>query len=135
MPQSKKYKNKYRSEPNRWQFWDYSAPGSYFITICINNRECILGNIIEGKMYLSEYGEIVRNEFLKIPEYHKRVLLNVWIVMPNHVHCIITLGGYDFDNSGCNVGNGCVGKIHEFSLPTQYQPLRNQPTPPTLDDI
>ena len=33
----KKYKNQYRIEPNRWQYWDYSAPGNYFITIITQN--------------------------------------------------------------------------------------------------
>ena len=57
-----KYRNKYRIESNRWQYWDYSAQGGYFITMCIENREAILGKIIDGKMHLSEYGEIVKND-------------------------------------------------------------------------
>jgi len=107
-----KFQNKYRIEPNRWQLWDYSAPGSYFITICIKNREKILGHVENKQMQLSQFGELVKNEFQKIPEYHQRAFLDVWVVMPNHVHCIITLGDYD----GIAVGGG-VEKIHEFSLP------------------
>ena len=34
------------------------------------------------------------------PEYHKRVKLYEWIVMPNHVYCVIVLGDYGFDNRG-----------------------------------
>ena len=30
--------------------FDYSAPGSYFITICTSNRECLLGNVVVVKM-------------------------------------------------------------------------------------
>ncbi len=100
-----KYKNKYRIESNRLQLWDYSSPGSYFITICIAERKCILGNVRDAKMELSELGRIVESEFLKIPEYHKRVLLDTWVIMPNHVHCIITLGNYNFDNGISSIGD------------------------------
>lgn len=110
---AEKYHNKYRIESNRWPYWDYSAPGSYFITICTQNRSCIFGTISAGKMILSAYGEIVENEFLKIPTYHQRAGLDAHVVMPNHVHCIITLGD---DNAG-DGGGGDVEKIHEFSLP------------------
>jgi len=123
---SEKFKNKYRIDSNRWQFWDYSAPGSYFLTVCIFGRACILGDIVGGKIKLSRYGEIIKNEFPKIPEYRPRASLDVWVVMPNHVHCIITLGDYDFHNGISTVvantdidlnTHVLVEKIHEFSLP------------------
>ena len=87
----KKFQNKYRIESNRWQFWDYSAPGSYFITICIIDREEILGSIKNNKIQLSEYGKIVKSEILKIPEYNNRIISDEWVIMPNHIHFIITL--------------------------------------------
>ncbi|MBN1650651.1 MAG: hypothetical protein JW857_04955 [Bacteroidales bacterium] len=110
-----KFKNKYRIEPNRLQYWDYSAPGNYFITIITENRNCIFGTIKNGLMQLSKYGRIVENEFLKINHYNKRVQLDEYIVMPNHVHCIITLTDYN-DDENENVGGIAVEKIHEFSL-------------------
>lgn len=137
----KKFKNKYRIEPNRWQFWDYSAPASYFITICISLRQCILGEIINSNMVLSEYGNIVETEIKKIPEYHKRALLDEWVIMPNHIHCIITLGDYNFENGISVVGDGRddgdggnVEKIHEFSLDEikQYRKQRRKMIIPKL---
>lgn len=125
-----KFRNKYRVASNRWQFWDYSAPAHYFITICIAGRQCILGNVLNKKMRLSEYGRIVENEFQKIPQYHKRVVLDEWVVMPNHIHCIITLGDYDFDNGVSLFDNNNVAKIHEFSLLPSF-PLQN----PTIEQI
>ena len=32
--------------------YDYSKEGMYFITVCTQNKECLLGKIIEGKMEL-----------------------------------------------------------------------------------
>jgi len=117
------YRNKYRIESNRWQFWDYSSPASYFITICVKDRKEIFGQIENKKMILSDAGKIVANHFVEIPAYHKRIILDEWVVMPNHIHCIITLGSYDFDNT--------VDKIHEFYLhpkPTPQRPYQKQPT-------
>ena len=130
-----KYKGKYRIESNRAQFWDYSSPADYFITICVANRECILGKVVDNKMVLSEYGKIVQAEIEKIPQYHKRIIIDESIVMPNHIHLIIRLGDYGFDNGVSLIGDenggdghgggGVVEKIHEFSL---------QP-PTTIDEI
>jgi putative transposase len=126
-----KFRSKYRIEPNRCKYWDYSAPGRYFITICINKRECILGNVVNKKMELSEFGEFVETEIRKIPEYNPRIILDEWQVMPNHIHLIIELGEYNYNNGIANgdddnvvdngnvVGGGNVEKIHEFSLPNR----------------
>lgn len=42
----------------RYTGYDYSSPGHYFITICIQDRKCILGNIVDGEMQLSDIGNI-----------------------------------------------------------------------------
>jgi len=130
-PTPMKYRNKYRIEPNRWQYWDYSAPGGYFITMCIENREAILGKITDGVMHLSEYGEIVKNEFVNMGTYNKRAIVDEWVIMPNHVHCIITLGHVD-----ATTDTGAVEKIHEFSLQIdikQYRRLRRKMLIPLLE--
>lgn len=33
-------------------------------------------------MVLNEYGEIVKNEIIKLPEYHKRIVLNECVIIP-----------------------------------------------------
>ena len=115
-----KYRLKYKNEPNRLGNWNYSAPGRYYITMCTQDREHLFGKIENGEMILSEYGEIVRSELLKMPEYHKRVILDEWIIMPDHIHLLIELGAMDFDNGISFVGEtDVVGQIHEFVLPLQ----------------
>lgn len=94
-----KYKNKYRVESNRHRYWDYSWPGYYYITICVINRECTLEKIINGKMYLSESGQIVQDEILDIPQYNERLQLGEWVVMPNHIHMIIEIMDGDGDGT------------------------------------
>jgi len=137
-----KFKDKYRIEPNRWHMWDYSSPGSYFLTICIDGRDKILGNIKDKKMILSDAGRIVSEQFKIIPTYHKRIQLKEWVIMPNHVHCIIRLRDYDFDNGRSDKGEIWyplnekihaenilyLEKIREFSLREPFNP-------PTINEI
>lgn len=96
---------------NRHVYWDYSSPGRYFITLCLQDSEFNLGIIENHVIQLSPYGEIVKNELSKIPEYNKRAILDEWIIMPDHIHFIIVLGDYDFDNGISDLG-GNVGQIH-----------------------
>ena len=126
---------RFKDTPNRAQFYDYSAPGKYYITICTSDREHLFGKIENYKMFLSPYGEIVANEIITIPEYHKRVILDEWIIMPDHIHLIIELGDWNFNNGVSIIGDddvvmvnqmvgtvgqmvGTVGQIHEFDLPS-----------------
>ncbi len=75
----------------RLRGYDYSEPGAYFITICTQNRECNLGEIINGKMKLTVRGFIIDEFWLKIPEHFPNVELDEFVVMPNHVHVIIVI--------------------------------------------
>jgi len=46
---SEKFQEKYRIHSARLKNWDYSAKGSYFITICTQNREHYFGEINNEK--------------------------------------------------------------------------------------
>jgi len=43
----------------RLRGYDYSQAGLYFITICVQNRKCLFGNIADGKMNLNDVGQMV----------------------------------------------------------------------------
>ena len=85
------YKGKYRVESARLKGWDYSAPGYYFVTICTKDRKCFLGRVVDGKMLLSKTGMIVAEEWQKTEKIRKNVDLDVWGIMPNHIHGILIL--------------------------------------------
>ena len=63
----------------------------YFITICTYQRQCLLGEIVDGEMQLSEFGQIVSDTYLWLASQYPYVYLDQWIVMPNHLHGIIGL--------------------------------------------
>ena len=86
-----KFKNKFRIESIRLPGYDYSQSGAYFITIVTKNREHFFGEIVNGKMELSEIGEIVKNEWQKTAEIREYVQLGEWVIMPNHFHAIVII--------------------------------------------
>ena len=86
-----KFKNKYRIESHRKPNWDYNANGLYFITIVTQNRVCNLGDIINQEMILSDFGKIVENEWFLSFDIRKELILDEFIIMPNHLHAIVEI--------------------------------------------
>ena len=68
---------------------DYSKQGYYHVTICTYNHLEKFGEIENNKMILSQFGEIAKNAWLDLPNHHKNIKLDEFIIMPNHIHGII----------------------------------------------
>jgi REP element-mobilizing transposase RayT len=85
------YKNRYRIESARLKGWDYSSPGYYFIIICTKNMECLFGKITGGKIILSEMGKIAEQYWREIPVHFNDIILDEFVVMPNHIHGILSI--------------------------------------------
>lgn len=75
----------------RLRGYDYSQAGAYFLTICVVNRECIFGDIVDGEMRPNQFGEIVLKWWNELPNYYPPVQLDECVVMPNHLHGIIVI--------------------------------------------
>jgi len=91
------FKNKYRINLLRLRNWDYSWSGLYFVTICTKDKICFMSEIKNDKIYLTEIGKIVFEEWLNNSELRKNVFLDDFIIMPNHIHGIIGIEDNDFD--------------------------------------
>ena len=86
--------------------FDYSTPGFYFITIRVQNSEMILSRVINQKLYLFKAGLMVEKWWKKIPQKFKWVLVDKFIVMPNHIHGILILRGHSkTENSSFNLNS------------------------------
>jgi len=77
----------------RKEHFDYSTKGDYFITICAFENKALFGYIKDGKMVKGTLGIIGETWWHKIPERFPGVTLGDFIVMPNHMHGILTLEG------------------------------------------
>ena len=75
----------------RLKHYDYSGNGYYFVTICTKNFQCWLGDVVNGKMKLSNIGEIVKKCWMETPQHFDNVFLDVFVVMPNHFHGIVVI--------------------------------------------
>jgi putative transposase len=75
----------------RLKGYDYTQAGAYFITIVTQDRECLLGDVVDGVMQLSEAGHMVERCWYDIPTYFPNVELDAFVTMPNHLHGIIVI--------------------------------------------
>jgi REP element-mobilizing transposase RayT len=75
----------------RLRGFDYRREGPYFVTICTSDREQLFGEIVGGVLRGNRLGEIVRKEWCRSEELRSEVVLDEFIVMPNHVHGIVFL--------------------------------------------
>jgi REP element-mobilizing transposase RayT len=80
--------------------YDYASPGAYFVTICVRERECALGDVVDGEMALSDAGHIVQACWDDLPNHYPHVQLDVFVIMPNHVHGVIVLVDDDVVGAG-----------------------------------
>jgi len=83
--------DKHHRRSIRLKGYDYSKAGAYFITICVNQQECLLGEIIERKMILNEAGIMIQNTWEELPIFYSGFDIDAFVVMPNHIHGIIIL--------------------------------------------
>jgi putative transposase len=87
--------SKHHRQSIRLKGYDYAAEGSYFITVCTKGRECLFGEIINNttgvpEMVLNELGHVVKAEWLLTENKRHNVVLDTFIIMPNHIHGIIS---------------------------------------------
>ncbi len=73
----------------RLKGYDYTQSGAYFVTLCIQNRECLFGEIKNHEMFEYEYAQIVREEWKKSETIRKEIEMGPCVIMPNHFHGIV----------------------------------------------
>jgi len=89
---------------------DYSHPGAYFVTICAARRQCIFGDIVDGRMRLNKSGLIVAEQWAGLPSHYANASLDEFVIMPNHVHGII-----------------CLTEVDPSSVGAGFQPAHSSP--------
>jgi len=73
----------------RLKGYDYTQAGAYFVTISVQDQNCLFGEIINGEMKLNLAGNQVYNWWNKLPQKFSNIEVYKFIVMPNHLHGII----------------------------------------------
>ena len=76
--------DKHHRRSIRLKGFDYSRSAVYFLTICVQNRECLFGTIPQDRMIRNDAGKMVSEEWLTLPGRFPAVILDEFVVMPNH---------------------------------------------------
>lgn len=109
----------------RIENYDYSTPGAYFITVCVNNRKPILWNVGAAtcrpnsnststvgaatcRPNLSKTGSIVKTAILQISEHYPAVSVDKYCIMPDHIHMILSI---NTDEDGRQVAAPTVSTV------------------------
>jgi len=79
----------------RLQDYNYAQPGIYFVTLCTFENLALLGEISNGVMILNEAGGMIERWWNKIPEKFSCVQLDAHVIMPDHLHGIVSIVGAD----------------------------------------
>ncbi len=67
----------------RLKDYDYSQPGAYFVTICLQGREPYLE--------IPEVRTLMEDEWKALPQRFPTIELDAFVVMPDHIHFILSL--------------------------------------------
>ena len=76
------------------------------MTIVLQNRLCLFGEVAGTEMQLNEAGEMVRGVWEALPNRFPSITIDTFVVMPNHLHGIIIINRRAQDGS---VGAPLVG--------------------------
>ncbi len=85
-----------KRKPIRLPEFDYNV-GAYFVTICTQDRRCVLSDIVVGEGLAppacrqTEIGRIVDQEIQLIPARYPDVSIEKYVIMPNHIHVIVMI--------------------------------------------
>ena len=112
-PEPEKFKGKYRIQEARWKGFDYGSNAMYFVTICTKNRINYFGKIslVETdncpslhcpSLQITEIGKTANNFWMEIPKHYHFVLLDEFVLMPNHLHGILIFRKDDYNEWNLN---------------------------------
>ena len=79
----------------RYQSFDYNSSGVYFITICTQNRRCILSRIVGTgvlacpQIELTKYGQIADKYIEQLKDFYNHLSVEEYVIMPNHIHLLL----------------------------------------------
>ena len=84
-----------KRKPNRLRSFDYSTPGTYFITLCTKNREKLFWENVGASIarpqdvVLTASGRIVDTAIQNITKHYPAISVDCYTVMPNHIHLLL----------------------------------------------
>jgi REP element-mobilizing transposase RayT len=103
--------------------FDYTSAGGYFITLVATNNSCLFGEMIGQQVSLNPFGDIVREEWLRTALIRPEIVLDGFIIMPNHLHGIIFITNV-VGADGVESSVGAHGRAPQ-QRPLLYRPAKS----------
>ena len=91
-PKTYRRRNSYRKTDH-----DYAGDASYFITMCVINKEKCLSEIVldnktnEPIVILTKYGVIIAQQIKWLCEQYEYIRIPKYVIMPDHIHFLIDI--------------------------------------------
>ena len=111
------YREQFRVESARLKNWDYRSPGWYFVTVCTAGKRLVFGDVANGEMIHSALGSNADAQLRAVPSHYKDVILDAFVVMPNHMHAILVITGRHRYTPNAELETDRVGKVRADGMP------------------
>jgi len=80
-----------RRKEMRWAEYDYTQNGLYFVTVCVQHRLCLFGDIVDSTVQISPAGEMINELWQRLAVRYSGIDALEMVVMPNHIHGIVRI--------------------------------------------
>lgn len=114
--------------------YDYATPGAYFVTLCLHDRAHLFGFVRGSKVIRSDAGEMAAIAWGELPIRAPDVEIDEYIVMPDHLHGILVIPGYDSEPPRPTV-SGIVGGFKSLTTCRYIAGVREHGWPRFLDRL
>ena len=74
----------------RLENFDYTSSAAYFVTLCSFERQHSFAQIVDGQSVHTQTGKLIEQCLLEIPQHFQHVEVGESVIMPNHIHTILT---------------------------------------------
>ena len=100
---------KFNRKEIRLKDFDYNSIGSYYLTLCSNNKEKIFSivNKDDFNIVLTTSGKIVEDSIIFMGN-REGIQIDKYVIMPNHIHMIFTIT--DSNNNNVDACNSILSK-------------------------
>lgn len=118
-----------RRSQKRLRTFDYSSPGPYWITIRLYHPRPLFGTVDTGNVHLSAIGAMIDHAWRDLPNRFPSLVLDAHVVMPDHIHGILTLFDGPEPIPGLSLGR-VIGAFKGFTTYQYGKGVREQGWPP-----
>jgi len=102
-----------KRKTTRLQNADYNENGTYFITLCTQNKRCVLSRITKSSegpaVEMLPYGKIAEKYIRQLNDFYNDISIERYVIMPNHIHilmCVETV-----ESTASTVQNSSLSKF------------------------